>query len=212
MRKIFILVILIFLINCFIVADEVINKIVYKKILIDFDQYTLINVYLNQMDAIDVIVVFNNDELVDVNKNLKPLVKDDNSFYPSFSFEVSNVKRENSLQIFVVLSQGITLNAETSLYFEKGIVVDSNNYQVKKDKYFYVKAGDCTNEEIFYNIQIEDDSVVEKVEEVIKNNILFYKLKCLKTGNTKIEIFKYDQSLDKQDANPVKTVKINASN
>ncbi|HOV15117.1 MAG TPA: hypothetical protein PK771_12585, partial [Spirochaetota bacterium] len=104
MKKIFF--VSFFLIILFFVYSEdlVVNKIIYKKVLVDFDQISLINVYLNPMNVSDVNVFFNGKEIKKVYKNLKSLVRNDDNFFPSFNFEVSNVKKENNLQFFVTLS------------------------------------------------------------------------------------------------------------
>jgi|WetSurMetagenome_2_1015567.scaffolds.fasta_scaffold421134_1 hypothetical protein len=212
MLKVYFLVILYLLSNFYIFSDDIINRIVYKKTVIDFNDPVLVNVYLSQMQADDVIVIFNNDELSSVNKNLKPYVKDDNNFTPSFSFEVANIKKDNSLQVFVVLSQGITVNSEATLSFEKGQIFDNNNFQIKKDKIFFIRAGEYISDEVFYNIEIDNGLVIEKVEEITKNNVLYYKLRSKKEGTSKVEIYKYDEALEKQNTLPLKSLRVTVGN
>jgi len=212
MLKVYFLVILYLLSNFYIFSDDIINRIVYKKTVIDFNDPVLVNVYLSQMQADDVIVIFNNDELSSVNKNLKPYVKDDNNFTPSFSFEVANIKKDNSLQVFVVLSQGITVNSEATLSFEKGQIFDNNNFQIKKDKIFFIRAGEYISDEVFYNIEIDNGLVIEKVEEITKNNVLYYKLRSKKEGTSKVEIYKYYEALEKQNTLPLKSLRVTVGN
>ncbi|OHD05770.1 MAG: hypothetical protein A2086_13290 [Spirochaetes bacterium GWD1_27_9] len=204
---------LLLLFNSFLFAEDlVLNKIIYKKVLLDFDQPSLINVYLNPMNVSDVVVMFNGKELKNIHKNFNSFIKDDTNFFPSFNFEVTNVKKENLLQIYVVLSQGLTINSEATIFFEKGIVIDDSNFQTKKNKVFFVKAGEYYNDEIFYDLKIENDSLIEKLEEIVRNNFLYYKLKTIKTGTTRLDIFKYDESLEKQDISPIKSIKITIQN
>jgi len=208
MKKIFF--VSFFLIILFFVYSEdlVVNKIIYKKVLVDFDQISLINVYLNPMNVSDVNVFFNGKEIKKVYKNLKSLVRNDDNFFPSFNFEVSNVKKENNLQFFVTLSQGMVLTSEFTILFEKGIVVDETNFQTKKERVFFIKGLENINEGVFCELKIENDKVLEKIDEVIKNKVIYYKLKALKTGISKVDIYKYDENLSVQQESPVKTVKI----
>jgi len=192
--------------------DPVVNKILFKKTIIDFDQSVLINVFLNQMNAKDVIVFFNDRELQNINKNLKPYMKDDKNFLPSFSFEVKNVKNENQLKIFVVLSQGITVSSEKKIHFEKGDVIDKDFFQVNKDKVFFIKVGNFIEEGTFYNLEIENSNIIKKLGEEIRKNTVYFKLKSLKGGSVKLNIFKYDDSLKKQNSSPIKSIRINVSN
>ena len=212
MLKVRILILFCLFSNFILSSDEVISRIVYKKTVIDFNDSILVNVYLSRMNAEDVIVIFNNDELTSINKNLKPYVKDDNNFTPSFSFEVSNVKEDNSLQVFVVLSQGITVNSETTLSFEQGQIFDNNNFQIKKNKYFFIRAGEFINDEVFYNLEIDNESVVEKIDELTKNSVLYYKLMSKKEGTSKVDIYKYDESLEKQSTVPFKSIRVTVGN
>ena len=101
--------------------NTIINKILYKKTLINDNQPVFVNIFLNHMNAKDVIAFFNNEEITNITKNLKPYIKDDKDFLPSFYFEVKNIKKTNFLKIFVILSQDITISAETKLYFNKQI-------------------------------------------------------------------------------------------
>ena len=193
-------------------SDVLVNKILYKKTLINYNQPVLINIYLNPMNVKDVIIFFNNTEITDINKNLKPYIKEETNFLPSFNFEVKNVKNINFLQIFVVLSQGITVSSEAKLYFEKGIVIDNDNFQITKNKIFFIKVGDFYKDGILYNIDIDNTSIIKKIDEVISENILYYQLKSLNTGNTKLNIFKYDESLEKQENLPIKIIRITVKN
>jgi len=204
---------MILFLNIFINAkDPVINKILFKKTLIDYDQPVLINVYLNPMNAKDVIIFFNNEEIVNVNKNLKSYMSDDKNFLPSFSFEVKKVKSTNYLKIFVVLSHGITVTSETKLSFEKGDVMEDNNFQIEKDKVFFIKVGNFYEDGIFYNIEIDNSNIVRKLGEEIRENIVYFKLKSLKAGAVKLQIFKYDESLQTQKDYPVRSIRINVRN
>jgi len=62
--------------------DLVVNRVIYKRVLIDFDQTSLINVFLNPMNVSDVNVYFNGKEVKRVYKNLKSLVKIQLLFQP----------------------------------------------------------------------------------------------------------------------------------
>ena len=188
--------------------DLVVNRVIYKRVLIDFDQTSLINVFLNPMNVSDVNVYFNGKEVKRVYKNLKSLVKNDDNFFPSFNFEVSNVKKENALQIIVTLSQGMVLNSDFNIIFEKGLVVDDTNFQTKKNRIFFIKAFESIGDNIVCELKVENDQILEKTDEIIKNNTLYYKIKALKVGSSKIDIFKYDESLSLQQDTPFKTIKI----
>ncbi|HOV12823.1 MAG TPA: hypothetical protein PK771_00910, partial [Spirochaetota bacterium] len=109
---------------------------------------------------------------------------------------------------FVTLSQGMVLTSEFTILFEKGIVVDETNFQTKKERVFFIKGLENINEGVFCELKIENDKVLEKIDEVIKNKVIYYKLKALKTGISKVDIYKYDENLSVQQESPVKTVKI----
>jgi hypothetical protein len=213
MKQISILVFLIFI--CFKIyplKDPVINKIVAEKILIDFDQTVLINVFLNPMNAIDVVVFFNDEEIKTVNNNLKPLLTDDKEFLPSFSFEVNKVKESNSLKVFVVLSQGITVNSETRIFFEKGDIIDKNELEIEKDRIFFIKAGKFLRQGTFYDLEIDNPSNVKKIDEIVKEDTLYFQLKSLKSGTAKLLIKRYDEEVPDQKGEDVKTIKLNIKN
>lgn len=192
--------------------DPVVNKILFKKTIIDYDQPVLINVFLNPMNAKDVIVFFNDKELQNINKNLKPYMKDDKNFLPSFSFEVKNIKKLNLLKIFVVLSQGITVSSEKKLLFEKGDVINKEYFQINKDKIFFIKVGNFYDEGTFYNLEIDNSNIIKKLGEEIRENTVYFKLKSLRSGSVKLNIFKYDESLKEQNSSPIKSIKINVNN
>jgi hypothetical protein len=88
----------------------------YKKTVLNYDNPARITVYLDHMNVNDVIVYFNNQEIKSISTNFTTLLNNDKTFYPSFNFEVDSVNSENSLKVFVVLSQGITVSAECSDY------------------------------------------------------------------------------------------------
>lgn len=208
MKKIFIIAFILGVCFSAFSGDQIVNKVIYKKIILDFDQISLINVYLNPMNVKEINVFFNGTEIKKVYKNLNSLVKNDDNFFPSFNFEVSNVKKENYLQIFVTLSQGTVMNSEMVIYFEKGLIVDDVNFQTKEDRIFFIKAADVMNEGIIYDLKIENRRILEKIDEIIKDNVLYYKIKALKTGFSKLEIYRYDESLSVQQEIPFKTLKI----
>ena len=198
------------MLTCFTLFSEdlVVNKIIYKKVVVDFDQVSLINVYLNPMNVSEVSVFFNGKEIKKVYKNLKSIIRDDSNFFPSFNFEVSNVKKENTLQFVITLSQGMALTSDYIILFEKGVVVDDVNFQIKKNKIFFVKGLEELSDGIFCDIKIEDLKVLEKTDEVVKNKTLYYKLKALKPGFSKVEIYKYNEKLTNQSELAVKSIKI----
>jgi hypothetical protein len=196
-----------------IYSENFINKIIYKKVVLDYEQPVLINVFLNnKVYASDIDVFFNDIEIKKINKNLKSYIRDDNTFYPSFNFEVDQVKKENVLKVNIYSSPSDYSTVKVNLNFEKAMVIDGNIFKIARDKYFFIKAGEFINDEIFYNIEIENDSVIEKIDEIIKDNILYYKFKTLKVGNTKVEIFKFEESLEKQNNLPFKSIKIIVGN
>jgi hypothetical protein len=208
MRKRNLFIVLLLIGNFLIFSENLINKIIYKKVLLDFDQQVLINVYLNKIDIVDVAVYFNNKEIKNINKNLKSLVREDNNFYPSLNFELSGVKKDNNLHLEIFHTPFNASRVDVNISFEKGIVVDGYNLRIGRDKFFFVKAGDFLSEEIFYDIEIDNSSIIEKIDEVVKDNVLFYKFRSIKNGNTKIVIYKYDESLEKQNNLPYKSVRI----
>jgi ribosomal protein L33 len=116
------------------------------------------------------------------------------------------------LQVFVVLSQGITVNSEATLSFEKGQIFDNNNFQIRKEKYFFIRAGEFISDEVFYNLEIDNESVVEKIDEVTRENILYYKLRSKREGTAKVEIYKYDEGLEKQNTTPLKSLRVTVGN
>ncbi|HPO50873.1 MAG TPA: hypothetical protein PLO89_11155 [Spirochaetota bacterium] len=188
--------------------DLVVNRIIYKKILIDFDQTSLINVFLNPMNVSDVEVYFNGKEVKRIYKNLKSLVKNDDNYFPSFNFEVSDVKKSNNLQIVVTLSQGMALTSEFTVLFEKGFVVDDLNFQTKKNRIFFIKAVENMEDNFVCQLKIENPQILEKTDETIKDNALYYKIKALTPGVSKLEVYKYDENLSVQEETPFKTFKI----
>lgn len=188
--------------------DLVVNRIIYKKILIDFDQTSLINVFLNPMNVSDVEVYFNGKEVKRIYKNLKSLVKNDDNYFPSFNFEVSDVKKSNNLQIVVTLSQGMALTSEFTVLFEKGFVVDDLNFQTKKNRIFFIKAVENMEDNFVCQLKIENSQILEKTDETIKDNALYYKIKALTPGVSKLEVYKYDENLSVQEEMPFKTFKI----
>ena len=167
--------------------DVVINKILYNKTLISYQQEVLINVFLNPMKAIDVIVMVNDQQIYDITKNFSNT--EDEAFLPSFSFIVDNLKQENDLKVFVTLSQGITVVGQAKLHFKKALVLDNNNASLSNNKIFFLKAGPMDGEMIPYKIEIENNFVVELIDTQKYENILYYKLKSIASGESNISIF-----------------------
>ena len=184
--------------------DYIINKILYKKIILSYNQEVLINVFLNPMKIKDVIVYFNDMEIYDIKKNFNP-VNNDNYFLPSFSFFTSNLQDISLLRIFIVLSEGMVLNSEATLFFKKGTIVDDKYFTVSKNIIFFIKAGIYSDNEE-YNIEIENQNIIGFLEETIDQNILYYKLKSINYGIANINIYIKD---DFDDKKLIKTVNIN---
>lgn len=201
------IIFLLFLSSSFIIFpdDFVINKILYKKIIVSYNQEVLINVFLNPMEATDVIVYFNDIEIEDIKKNFNPY-SIDNNFLPSFSFYTNNLQDISLLRIFVVLSKGMVVNSESTLFFKKGVIVDDQFFNVGKDVFFFVEAGTYSDKEE-YNITIENPDILIILEKVIDQNIIYFKLKSMNFGTTNISIYKKSDNF--KDKILLKTININ---
>lgn len=193
-----------------IFPDNIVNRILYKKVIIKYNQQSIINVYLNPLKppVKDVFVYFNNKEIKDVNKNLVSYNKNNSNFLPSLSFEVEGVKKENFLELFIVLNDETTLNYDGTITFEKGLVLEEDNFVVKKNQIFFLKVNDEIDEGIYYSIKVDNQDIINKLEEIVFEGILYYRLKSKRTGSTKLKIFRYDSSIETQNDFPYKIITI----
>jgi len=189
--------------------DTIINKVLYKKTVLSYNQKILINVFLNPMNIRDVIVIFNNKEIENINKNFNSMVVGDNNFLPSFSFEADNLLKTSILEVFVILTDDVTLNTELTLYFKKGIIVEDNLFQVSKDVVFFIKTGDLSNNGISYLLEMDEQGILQIIEKVVQDNILYYKIKSIRTGSTKVNIYKFDEYYKSKYDQPVKSINVN---
>ncbi|MBN2546251.1 MAG: hypothetical protein JXB50_10675 [Spirochaetes bacterium] len=167
--------------------QKVIHKILYKNTLLSFDQNVIITVFLNHIKASDVIVFFNDQEVLNINKNLNNL-NNDPYFFPSFSFNVNNVLYENNLKLFVKNSDGNLMSYKDKIYFTKGLIVEDNDIELQTNKFFFIKAGPSDN--IIYEIEIENNKITALMEELSVNGNIYYKIKSINTGATRIIIYK----------------------
>jgi len=189
--RIIIRIIIIFLLslNFIIFCDEkVIHKILYKNTLLSFDQNVLLTIFLNQSTVSDVFVFFNDKEVVYINKNFNNM-NNDPFFLPSFSFNVNNVQNENNLKLFVKNSDGNLMMYKDKIYFSKGLIVEDNDIELQINKFFFIKAGPLINN-IIYSAEIENNTILTILEELSFDDNIFYKIKSINNGSTRIIIYK----------------------
>ncbi|MCG8571380.1 MAG: hypothetical protein MJB14_14695, partial [Spirochaetes bacterium] len=197
-------------------AANIINKILYKKVIINSNQENIINIFLNptQKPIKDVIIFFNRKEVKDLNKNLVPY---NDNFLPSVSFEVNKVtgfERGNSvsnnvLEIFLILQNGMTYNYDAILPYEKGLVIDEDDhFVVNNHQVFFVKAGNYSDDGIYFKLTIGNSSIIQKLDDLVYQGYIYYRLKSISPGKTQIEIFKYDTALETQNIYPFKVINI----
>lgn len=213
-NKVVSLLIFLLLISVFpLSGTNIVNKILYKKVLIKYSQKSVINVVLNpvKVPIKEVYVYFNNEEIKGINKNLKPYTSNSDYFLPTFNFEVQNVKDENVLEVFIVLENNMTLSYDGIINFRKGIIVEEDSLIIKRDQVFFIKVGDYQEEGVYYSIKIESSEIVSKLEELVFEGVLYYKLKSRQQGTTRIDIFKYDEMLENQSEYPYKVLTVTAN-
>ncbi|HOJ64185.1 MAG TPA: hypothetical protein PLE45_07165 [Spirochaetota bacterium] len=189
--------------------SPVINKIVYRKDLIDFNQPVIINIYLNPMKAIDVSIFLNEKEITNLNKNLRPFDNNYDKFYPHINFEISNVKEENTLHIFVTLSEGLVVDAIEKIKFNKTEIIDENSNIVTNVTSFYIKVGEI-KEGFFYDITF-NKNLLKKIEDVFYNNNIYSRFEVVKKGVSPISIYRFNENdfnLNISDITPIKEFKI----
>ena len=191
-------------------AANIVNKILYKKVLIKYSQQSIINVFLNPIKypVKDIFIYFNNKEVTHINKNLSPHVNDQGNFLPSLSFEVQDVKDENILEIFIVLKNDMTLSFDGLIYFEKGVVVEDDIFITRPNQVFFIRAGSAVEDGIYYTLKVDNNDILGLLDEVIFNNELYYRLKAKRSGKTKVKLFKYDESLENQSDYPFRILNI----
>lgn len=185
----------------------VINKILYQKTLLNYYQPVLLNLYFNPMEIKEVIVIFNDEEIPNIITNFTSQTSNNETFFPSISFEVNNIKNENTLQLFVVLSQGLTVSAKTKVEFKKGIIVDNNDISLSTKKVFFIKAGPL-DEGIDYSAEIDGTGKIKQLTNTVYENILYFKFVSIGEGSDIIKIYKYDESIEVHQVLPQRIVKV----
>lgn len=171
--------------------SPVINKIIYPKELIDFNQTVMITIYLTPMKVIDVNIFFNDKEVTNLNKNLKPFDNNYDNFFPLITFEITNLNKENILHIFVTLSEGLVVDAIEKLAFYKAIIIDEKNNKFKNIKTFYIKIGENIDG-FFYDIRF-NKNIIRKIEDIFCNNVIYSKFDVLNKGVTKFSIYQFKE-------------------
>ncbi len=194
MHKIIINIIIFLLsFNFFAFTDEkVIHKILYKNTLLSFEQNVLITIFLNQANAADVIVFFNDQEVLNINKNFINQ-NHDPYFLPSFSFNVNNVLYENNLKLFVKNADGNLMTYKDKIHFSKGLIIEDNDIELQANKFFFIKAGPLLRN-IIYSYEIENNNILAVLEELTFDENFFYKIKSINSGATRIIIYRKEDT------------------
>jgi gamma-glutamylcyclotransferase (GGCT)/AIG2-like uncharacterized protein YtfP len=88
------------------------------------------------------------------------------------------------------------------------VILEANSYYTVPDKIFFVKAGVFNEDSVFYHVEIDNSKTITKIDEVINNESLYYKIKTHGTGVGKVTIYRYNITSDNQSQVPVKTIKV----
>lgn len=184
--------------------SPVINKIVYRKEVIDFNQPVIINIYLNPMKIIDISVFLNDEEINNLNKNIKPYDNNYEDFYPHINFEINKANEENTLRIFVTLSQGLVVSAIEKIRFHKVRVIDSDN-RLKGEKYFYLKLGEIKESAIYDTLF--DKKIIKRIDDVLYNNHIYTRFEIINKGRSLIQIYEFNNSDFTATTLPIKPIK-----
>jgi len=208
-KSLLLIIFLVFSVYCAVSEDDIVQKIVYKNVIISYEQQILITIFFNEQTITDVIVFLNETEIA----NVKKFFSNTNSepfFLPSINFYVNKVQQENNLKVFIKYGSGNSRIYKDKLFFNKGLIADYENIEIHANKIFFVKAGVIDPNGI-YNLYIEDKEILSLLEEINFDNVQYYRVKTLKIGSSRVIIYKIDTMTDNKFSTgvPSKMITVN---
>lgn len=159
----------------------------YKKVLIDYEQSCLINVVLNEqmMDLKKITVFFNGRRVVLLNRQYSTFRG--NRMASSVHFEVTPEKQNNYLELFFEQSDGRLFSYDTMIQFEKGFILNGDDFVTKPAKVFFI-ATDRDLHEADYQVEVSNENALQYIDRMDYRGKVYFKLRTENPGISVVKV------------------------
>lgn len=188
-----------YFISAFVVfgQTDIVSKVFYKKVVLDYNQPSLINVVLNNNKNIsNVVIYFNSENITSFNKE-DYIGSDFIKLISSINFEVTCVRQDSNLEIYFEFQDGTVNSYEALLSFEKGFILTESNLTIGNNRIFFISADfddDDVNDS--FEIEIANPDVVMLLEDVDFNSKHYFKVRSRGQGGSIVKVLKSEDEVD----------------